>query len=263
MRPAFATILSCALLICGWFASPAAAQTRIRDDAAAAPEIGRRFAEREAMDPSEESISGRVLRTKQVDARPSGEKMLVVLLDKGEGERQIVDLGPAISFKHTPIYSGDHLYIRGPRVTLGEADVLLATDVRIAGGESVVIPRARAAGAGYVVSEPMLKLEGRIENLRPVRLRDSRVEHLVAEVVDRTGDAMVVDLGPSAAIWRADLKRGEWITVYGQRMRINDRPVLLAREISKGTALHRIDRDLVRGDAPVATTTERASAPVR
>src|SRR5882757_2324172 len=57
-----------------------------------------------AQAPAEIALAGQVLRTKQVDIRGTNEKVLVALLDTGDGQRQIVDLGPTFNFKVTPIY---------------------------------------------------------------------------------------------------------------------------------------------------------------
>src|SRR5438046_5681081 len=48
--------------------------------------------------PAEIALAGQVLRTKQVDIRGTNEKVLVALLDTGDGQRQIVDLGPTFNF---------------------------------------------------------------------------------------------------------------------------------------------------------------------
>jgi hypothetical protein len=211
--------------------------------------------------PGEVAIAGQVLRTKQVDVRGSDEKFLVALLDTGDGQRQIVDLGPTANFKAAPIYTGDQIAVRGPRVTLGKLDVVLATQTSVA-GETVFIKRVAPAAAaavavaptGYPVVEQVTKLEGRIQHLRTARLLGTRQEHLVAEVVTRGGRAIVVDLGPPQALWRADIKQGEWITIQGQEMNVNNRPVMLALEINKNGVPHLIDRHLVRNEVAAAET---------
>jgi hypothetical protein len=191
------------------------------------------------------SIGGQVLRTKQVDDRLTNEKVLVALLDLGDGERRIVDLGPTRIYKDNPIYARDQIAVSGPLVRLGNADVLLATEVHVH-GEKVVVPRpAIPVARGYAVTEPELKIYGRIEGIKPARLRDSRTDHLVARVVETSGGAVVVDLGPREALWRADLRTGDWVTIYGQQMQVGDRPVILAREINKGGTPLLIERDLV------------------
>jgi hypothetical protein len=215
--------------------------------------------------PSEVSLAGQVVRTKQVEVRGSNEKFLVALLDTGDGQREVVDLGPTANFRATPLYTGDQISLRGVRSTLGRFHVVLATQVNI-GGDLVAIKRvvppafsaAVTAPTGYPVAERMVRIDGRIENLRAARLSSSRQEHVVAEVVTRNGRALVVDLGPPSALWRADVKQGEWITIQGQEMNVRNRPVLLALEINKNGIPHLIDRDLVRSDAAVV---ERTTVP--
>src|SRR5262245_64931130 len=62
------------------------------------------------------SLAGQILRTKQVDVRPAGDKVVAVLVDTGDGQRQVVDLGPALHWKNTPLYVVDPLAVRGPFV---------------------------------------------------------------------------------------------------------------------------------------------------
>jgi len=202
--------------------------------------------------PQELALAGQVIRTKQVDVRGSTEKFLVALLDTGDGQRQIVELGPTANFKLTPIHTGDQIAVRGPRAMLGNLNVLLATQVNVS-GELVAIKRVApaavavaAVAAGYPVTDKIIKVDGRIEHLRTSRLLGTRMEHLIAEVVTRNARAIVVDLGPPSALWRADIRQGEWITIQGQQMNVNNRPVLLALEINKNGIPHLIDRHLVR-----------------
>lgn len=221
------------------------------------PVVARRavVAERNA---PEVSIAGQVLRTKQVDNRVTNEKMLVAQLDLGNDRRAIVDLGPTRIYKQDPIYSGDQIAVFGPEVRLGNAVVVLATEVRV-GGETVVVPRTAAAPtAGYVVTEPQIKIYGRVEALRPARLRDSRSEHLIARIVDRNGGVTIVDLGPPAALWQADLRSGEWVTIYGQQMQVNERPVILARELNKAGTPFLIERELAADPAAAGAVVAQA-----
>jgi hypothetical protein len=208
------------------------------------------------------SVAGQVVRTKQVDVRGSDTKILVALLDVGDGRRQIVDLGPTDIYRNSPIYTGDQIAVRGPRVVLGKASVLLAAETRV-GGDLVSIPRDNTRRAsGYFVTEPMIKVEGRIENLKNARLHGTRAEHLIGEIVNRNGGASVVDFGPPAALFRLDLAAGEWITIYGQQMKVNDRPVILAREINKTGVPFQVKRLLVPDEIPpVPTVAEPVAAP--
>jgi len=223
-----------------------------------------------AVPPTEVALAGQVLRTKQVDIRGTNERALVALLDTGDGRRQIVDLGPTLNYKATPLYTGDQISVRGLPSTLGKVNVLVATQATI-GSDTVAIKRvapaavttvvaAAAAPPGYAVGERILKIDGRIEHLRRARLLGSNVEHVIAEVVTRNARAVVVDLGPPTGTWKADIKQGEWITIQGQEMNINNRPVLLAIEINKNGVPYLIDRQLVR-EAPATAVVEEQVVP--
>ena len=237
-------------------------QAQYRDDLPPPPPV---VAERTVVvdrDPVEVSVAGQVLRTKQVDDRVTNEKVLAAQLELGNGQKQIVDLGPTRIYKNAPIYAGDQIAVFGQQVRLGNANVVLATKVHV-GGEAVTVPRfGPAPPAGYVVTELELKIYGRIDAMKPARLRDSRAEHLIARIVDRNGDAVVVDLGPRGALWRADLRSGDWVTIYGQQMQIGDQPVILARELNKAGAPVFIERELIpETPVPAAVVTQRVVAP--
>jgi len=205
---------------------------------------------------AESVVTGRVARTKQVEIRDTANKNLAILLETADGRRQVVELGPSANLRTTPLHTGDQVTARGSHITLGQIDVLLANSANVAGTEVVIrreqpVVSATATKAviplGYPVAEQVQKLEGRIQHLREARLADSRQQHLVAEVVSRGGKAIVVDFGPSDQLWRADLKQGEWITIHGQEMKVDNRPVLMALEINKTGVPVLIDRKLVRG----------------
>jgi hypothetical protein len=214
---------------------------------------------------SEIAVQGQVLRTKQVDLLGTADKNLVALVDIGNGQRQIVELGLASNFRLTPVVTGEAIAIRGHQVRTGQLNVLVASLVTLA-GKDVLIQRETAPAtvpavvrAGYPVTEQIVKIEGRVNRMRTAKLSGSRQEHLVAELVTRGGQAIVTDLGPPEQIWRADVKLGEWITVRGQEMRVDNRPVFLALEINKNGVPVMVDRHIVRGE-PTAALAEPAAA---
>jgi len=205
------------------------------------------------------SLAGQILRTKQVDVRPSGDKMIAVVLDTGDGQRQVIDLGPALNWINTPLHVGDQIAVRGPIIALGDTRVLVASEARLPSGV-VYVTRAApatatmevpAAPTGYPITPEVLKFDARIESLKTVALRGIQETHTVAEMLNRRGEVIVVDLGPPAALWRADLKPGEWIRIEGQQMSVNNRPVILALQINKNGVPFLIDRSAVRETAAV------------
>jgi len=202
-----------------------------------------------------------------VDLRGTAEKNLVALVDAGGGQQQIVELGLAANFKAAPVYTGDQIVAVGSRTRIGQLEVLAASRVTISGKVIPVVRETRAAAiavvpkVGYPVTEQVVKIEGKVNRLRTAPLAGSRQEHLVAEIVTRGGKAIVTDLGPPEQIWRADVKQGEWITLRGQEMEIDNRPVFLALEINKNGVPVMVDRHLVRSQpteiiqpAPVVET---------
>src|SRR4029079_8739192 len=167
---------------------------------------------------------------KQVDVRPAGDKLVAILLDTGDGQRQVVDLGPAANWKNTPLHASDQIAVRGPLITLGDTRVLVATEARVA-GDVVAISRLEPAAAtvevvetpaGYPLTPEVQKFDARIESLETVAVRGSVEQHTLAETLNRRGEIVVVDLGQPAALWRADLKPRDWIRIEGQQMSVNN-----------------------------------------
>src|SRR5262245_52682460 len=68
------------------------------------------------------TIAGNIVRTKQVDVRNTPDKNLVALVEMADGQRQVVELGPALNFKSTPVRSGDSITVHGPRLMVGQVD---------------------------------------------------------------------------------------------------------------------------------------------
>lgn len=208
---------------------------------------------------AEVSVAGQILRTKQIDLRPAGDKLIAALIDTGDGQRQVVDLGPAANWKNTPLHAGDQMAVRGPLITLGDTRVVVATEAHV-GSSVVFITRVAppttamevvAAPTGYPLAEQVQKFDARIDSLKTVALRGVPDQHTVAETTTRRGEVVVVDLGPPAALWRADLKPQDWIRIEGQQMDVNNRPVILALQINKNGVPFLIDRSAVRTAASV------------
>ena len=155
---------------------------------------------------AEISIGGQIARIKQVEVRPAGDKVIALFLDTGNGQHQIVDVGPALNWRSHPLRIGEQINVRGPLVTLGDARVLLASEV-YAAAEIFPITRVAAtaapvpvAAAGYPVADQIVKTDGRIEALRTVALVGKPGEHLLADIVNQRREIQVVDLGPPAAL---------------------------------------------------------------
>lgn len=77
------------------------------------------------------------------------------------------------------------------------------------------------------------RLSGTIRDLQEVSLARFEQTHQVARVADAGGRTAKVDLGPADQLGPLSLAQGDRIDVVGHRGMINDRPVLMAVEVSK------------------------------
>ncbi|QDV32235.1 hypothetical protein [Tautonia plasticadhaerens] len=79
----------------------------------------------------------------------------------------------------------------------------------------------------------ILRLSGTVRDLQEVTLARFDQPHQVARVANPEGRTAKVDLGPAEQLAPLELAKGDAIEVIGHRGMINDRPVLMAVEISK------------------------------
>jgi hypothetical protein len=86
------------------------------------------------------------------------------------------------------------------------------------------------------------RLSGTIQDLREIKLTGADQPHSVARIASQEGRTARVDLGPSDQLAPLKLSQGDRIDVVGHRGMINDRPVLMAVEVSKEEQSARIER---------------------
>ena len=86
------------------------------------------------------------------------------------------------------------------------------------------------------------QISGEIERIKKVDLRGARQEHLAAVLTTERGRRIIADLGPSKDLRDLELRSGDWITVRGPVVRVNDRRVLFAQQIQADGQTIRIKR---------------------
>ena len=78
------------------------------------------------------------------------------------------------------------------------------------------------------------ELSGTIREIREFNLAGFDQPHKIARVETGEGRVAKVDFGPTDQLQNVNLQQGDEVTVRGRRGMINDRPLLMAQEITKG-----------------------------
>lgn len=117
------------------------------------------------------------------------------------------------------------------------------TDERQLGGLGAGGAGMPGAPAGMAPSPDFdeIRLSGTVQDVREFRLAGLPSPHRIARLETDQGVAKV-DLGPAEALQAMGIEPGDEISVVGHRGMINDRPILMAREVAKGDQSTAIER---------------------
>jgi hypothetical protein len=186
-------------------------------------------------------LAGQVLSTKQVDWRGSDRRELIVLLKTGADKQVIADLGPTAAFKDATVKSGSDLNLRGRFREFGDRKVFFATEATV-GNKTVKITRDVKPESGDKPADNQRVLNGTIRGIEKVKRKEGGAKHLVLLVRGEDGKYALADLGAAKKAKKYDLEVGDRVTVTGQVVRIQDRPVILADSLSRNATTHWISR---------------------
>ena len=78
------------------------------------------------------------------------------------------------------------------------------------------------------------RVEGKIRNMKTVKLAGMDGEHVIARVETQEGRTARVHLGTKEALSILNLKEGSQVTVTGSRGLVNDQPMLMAQSVGSG-----------------------------
>lgn len=160
----------------------------------------------------QQQVSGSVNRVKSV-LLPTGEHMVVEL--SARGSRINVDLGPEQRLDDMEIRRGDRLQVAGPMTKVGDKRVLMAQSVTL-DGEERTINRSTRQTSGTVASTREAQIRGNT--------------HLIA-LIEQDDQRIAVDLGSPGQGQRIDVRDGDEITVFGPRVKVQDRTILMAQKV--------------------------------
>lgn len=158
-----------------------------------------------------QSVSGNIKSLKQVQT-PTGTNLVVMLSGTQNNRDMVIDLGPTQHFDQMP-RMGENITATGVALKTGDKSVLLAQSIK-RNGESRAINRTTHQYTGTVQSAKKAKVRGR--------------EHQLVRVETKNGKKLLADLGPASSIG-TQIKQGAQITVGGPAIKIDNRPVLIAR----------------------------------
>ncbi|MEW4566780.1 hypothetical protein AB1L88_02845 [Tautonia sp. JC769] len=106
---------------------------------------------------------------------------------------------------------------------------------RMSGGEAggQQSPQIDPSRADRRPRDDAITLSGTVREIQEFPLSGAASPHRIARVATDQGTAKV-DFGPADALHALEIAEGDEVTVIGHRGMINDRPVLMARSVSKG-----------------------------
>jgi hypothetical protein len=175
----------------------------------------------------EEMLKGRVEDVKQVRNRTRGGQNTVALVKTSDGRSVIADLGPTQPLLGLALIKGDEIKASGHRENIGPYAVLMAHQVK--SGANRVNQNRGAAWSG----RDYRQVNGRIEQFRDIRVRETGVTHRAASVRMDDGRLALVDFGPSTANKiPANAAAGDRVTASGSIAQVGNYPVLFADRIS-------------------------------
>jgi hypothetical protein len=156
-----------------------------------------------------------------------GADHLVAQIEKENGRKVLVDLGPAENLYGAELNRGAWIAATGPVMHVGDKDLVLARRLE-AGNETINIRRERG------------ELGGEITRLRTESVQG--VPHVLATIEDEDGEEALVDLGVPEHLSGIRLRQGEWISAAGPIVRFQDGPLLLAQRVRADGRTHQIPR---------------------
>lgn len=193
-------------------------------------------------------VSGKILEEKQVNIKGTHRKNWVALLQTADGKQVVVDLGPVEKLKDVNIRRGQTLSVQGTQVRVGNRPVLFATEVNDT-RKSLKVSRpphgqAKGQDQGQAKQNPgePRQVTGTVIREKEVKIKGTDATNKVVLINTRMGSDIVADLGPTQGLQNVDVRKGEKVTVTGKPVRIGQRIVLLASDISAAGKSQKIER---------------------
>ncbi|PAY18676.1 hypothetical protein CKO51_15220 [Rhodopirellula sp. SM50] len=156
---------------------------------------------------------------------PRGKNLVVAIGEGNQGDRLLVDLGRADQFD-AEIKKGDEVQVKGAMFKVGDKSVLLASTATLHGQQQSIDRSGR-------------KFTGKVDDMMTAQIRGNK--HELAKLQTDQGKKLLVDLGPQDRL-KLDVKSGSEVSVSGPAIKVKDRMVLIAREVTVGDETMQIER---------------------
>lgn len=174
-----------------------------------------------------QQITGTIENVKNVQVR--GNKHVLAQVKTDDGKTVHVDLGANAAAPS----KNDKLQARGPSVTLGDKNLIVASSATVEGKELNIQRDGR-------------RFEGKVESTREVTVRGQK--HLLAKINTKDNKKLLVDLGPAEKL-SSKPDNGEQLTVSGVPVKMNNRVMLMARSVTMDGQRAQIERQPDRASA--------------
>jgi hypothetical protein len=204
--------------------------------------------EQQASQSQTRQIKGQVVREKEVKVKTSSKTNKVVLLKTEDGQYVAVDLGPTEQLTKVQVKSGEPIEARGRAVRVGDRPVLWADELVVA-SETVAIdrqgeqPQQAQSQAGQQIDwSQRRQVKGEVVREKEVKLQYTGKTIKAVLLKTENNRQVVVDLGPTEQLQDAKIESGTQFEAQGQIVRVGDRLVLLADQVSIGGETMKIDR---------------------
>jgi hypothetical protein len=205
--------------------------------------------EQQANQQQSHQVKGQVVREKEVTVKATGKKNKVVLLKTEDGEYVAVDLGPTEQLEKVQVMTGEPTEARGRAVRIGDRPVLWADELMV-GGETVAIERQgdqpqqaqTQTGQQQMDWSQSRQVKGDVVQEKKVKLQNTGNTITAVLLKTENNRYVVVDLGPTEQVRDAKIESGTQLEAQGQIVRVGDRLVLLADQVSVGGETMQIER---------------------
>ncbi|WP_372897927.1 hypothetical protein [Stieleria sp.] len=156
---------------------------------------------------------------------PRGTNLVVAIGESKQSDNLLVDLGPADQFD-AEMKQGDEIQVKGAMFKVGDKSVLMASTATLDGQQQSIDRSGR-------------KFTGKVDDMMTAKIRGNT--HQLAKLKTDQGKKLLVDLGPKDRL-KLDMKSGSEVTVTGPAIKVKDRSVLIARQVTVGDETMQVER---------------------
>ncbi|WP_259635090.1 hypothetical protein [Stieleria sedimenti] len=156
---------------------------------------------------------------------PRGTNLVAAIGESNQGGNLLVDLGPADQFD-AKVKQGEEIEVKGAMFKVGDKSILMASTATREGQQQTIDRSGR-------------EFTGTVDDMMTAKIRGKT--HQLAKLKTDQGKKLLVDLGPKDRL-KMDVKSGSEVTVTGPAIKVKDRSVLIARQMTIGNDTVQVER---------------------